>query len=132
MEKLQRPLAELQQEYSMQLNHGREMLVRHVTRSSEYSDLVRDAEQWDDANVRLVQSTFLGDTPEYSPLPPLMSKGDIGEDLRILRRDLTANIDQLEAIKDRLQARKSGGCGTAAVFLLSLPLLGLLVLAALR
>jgi hypothetical protein len=116
--KLLRPVKELRQAYSLQLNRGRELLARHVERAHDFTELVADAERWDRENVLLVQTTFRGEAPDYSTLPPVNTHGSIEQDLHALRRDVTANLNQLDAIENSLGAAKSGCAGA---LLLGLP-----------
>jgi hypothetical protein len=127
MAKLLRPLKELRQHYSQQINRGRELVARGVARSQELSHLLADAERWDRENALLLQNTFVGTTPEYQPLPPVATHGNIDSDLHALHADITANLRRLEAVEAQLIATKTGCLG---LLLFALPLLAGLGLAA--
>ena len=111
MSKLQQPLKVLRQRYSVQLNHGRELLARNVSRAQELTRFVEDTERWDRESAVLAGSTFEGETHEYSSLYIQAGHGHLEQELHELRAGIAANVRALEALEARLVSAKSGCLG---------------------
>jgi hypothetical protein len=111
MPKLRQSVKALRQQFSLQLNRGRELLARPVSRPQDYTRLVEDAERWDRENALLLNAMYADASPDYTHLTTLLPQESFERALHDLRSELAATLRRLEEIEAGLTGQPSGCLG---------------------